>query len=208
MEYRVKTVLKSIAALAVLTTAGAASAADMQVQQDYSAPSASPFTGAYLGAHGGVVSPRKNPFRGGKGLDAGVQGGYNAELGPAIVGGELEGSYLGDAKVRVPDGRIQERFRVAAKAKAGVALDHTLLYGTAGLTMTKFRDSDGVQGPDGWKGGYLLGAGVEQSFGNGISGKVEYNRVFTDNVRTTAAGIASRSDVRDNVLKAGINYRY
>ncbi|WP_205279268.1 outer membrane protein, partial [Escherichia coli] len=81
---------------------------------------------AYIGAHGGVVSPKVNPLASGRDLTGGVQAGYNFQFGSGVVGAELEGSYLGN-EARVPNGRLRERFRGAAKLKAGVALDRTLL---------------------------------------------------------------------------------
>lgn len=164
--------------------------------------------GAYVGAHGGFVSRRLNPFKGGKGVAAGVQGGYQADVGGVVVGGEGELSYLGDAEVKVNGGKLEERHRLGLKAKAGVPLDQTLLYGTAGMAMTNFRDNGGVSGPDGWKAGYIVGAGIEQKFNDKISAKVEYNYTGTPNVRSFAGGVASEQDVHDHTVKAGVNYKF
>jgi len=176
----------------------------------YSEPASEPagWSGAYVGGHGGVTSPRINPFASGKGLNLGVHGGYNHDLGGAIVGGELDYSYLGDADVKARGGKLSERHRMAAKIKAGVPLDQTLLYGTTGLAMTKYRDGDNVTGPDGWKPGLLLGAGIEQKLTGNISARVEYNYVMTDNVKSSYQGVETRKDVHDHSVTAGVNYRF
>lgn len=204
---------KSLAAATIaVAVAGNVYSADLtnyntQQSFDYGNQPAFSWSGAYVGAHGGVASPKFSPLASGRGLTGGVQAGYNFQFGSGVVGAEVEGSYLGN-DARVPNGRLRERFRGAAKLKAGVALDHTLLYGTAGLTTTKFKDGNGVTGPDGWKQGYLVGAGVEQSFGGGLSAKFEYNYVSTGNVATTTSSGRSKTDVSDHVIKAGLNYRF
>jgi len=209
MSLSAKSIL--FAALAI-TAATNASAADLTTYQapdaGYEQPPAFNWGGAYFGAHGGVASPKLNPFASGKGLTGGVQAGYNFQVGPGIVGAELEGSYLGNNEVSVPNGKLEERFRGAAKAKAGLTFDRTLIYGTAGLTMTKFDSGKGISGPSGWKQGYLLGGGIEQGFGGGLSAKVEYNYVMTNDVTTYSSSGKSKTDLRDHVIKAGLNYRF
>jgi outer membrane immunogenic protein len=176
----------------------------------YSEPSSGStnWTGAYAGVHGGVTSPKINPFDGGKGLNLGVHGGYNADVGGAVVGGELDYSYLGDANVKVSNGHLNERHRIAAKAKAGVPLDQTLIYGTGGLAMTNYRDNGATSGPDGWKPGLLLGAGIEHKLTDNISARVEYDYVMTSNVRSFTAGTESKRDVHDHSITAGIDYKF
>lgn len=193
--------------------AGSASAADFStpypaLEPSYDEPAAFKWDGAYAGVHGGVASARANPFSGGKSLEGGVQAGYNFQAGPAILGIELEGSYLGKNELKVPGGKVEERYRGAAKARAGVSFDRTLAFGTAGMTMTKFEGGRGVSTADGWKQGYLLGGGIEQGFGGGLSAKFEYNHVTTNGVKTTTSAGTSKSDLTSHVFKAGLNYRF
>ncbi|WP_320202749.1 outer membrane protein [Agrobacterium rosae] len=196
--------LASIAASPVL----AADMANYEAPPAYNEAPSTSWTGAYVGGHIGAAMPSANPFKGGKGLALGAQGGYDYDLGSAVVGGEVEGTYLGDSKQKVPNGNLRERWRAAAKVRAGVKLDDTLVYGTAGLTVTSLRDGANVTGPDGMKEGYLLGAGAEHRFTPQISAKVEYNYVATDDVRTFSNGVASHTDLSDHVVKGGVNYRF
>lgn len=205
--------LKSFAAILLVSFAASpALSADLS---SYEAPPAyneelpsTSWTGAYVGGHIGAAMPRANPFKGGKGLALGAQGGYDYDMGSVVVGGEVEATHLGDTEVKVPNGHLKERWRAAVKAKAGVKLDQTLVYGTAGLTVTSLRDGNGVTGPDGMKEGYLLGAGVEHRFTPKVSAKVEYDYVATGDVRTFANGVASHTDLSDHVVKGGVNYRF
>lgn len=202
--------IATLSAPVVATSVSAADLTNYSAPPSYNEPVATGGTwdGAYVGAHAGTVSRRLNPFAGGKGLDAGLQGGYNADVGGMVIGGEGEYSYLGDADVRVNGGSLQERHRLAVKAKAGVPLDQTLLYGTAGLAMTNFRDNGAISGPDGWKAGYIVGVGVEQKLNEKLSAKVEYNYTGTPNVRSFDNGVGSERDVHDHTVKAGLNYHF
>ncbi|TGQ64939.1 MAG: porin family protein [Mesorhizobium sp.] len=189
---------------------GPAMAADLTTPA-YTDPPAFQWSGAYVGVHGGTAFTKMpNPFAGRNGWSGGVQAGYNIQTGPAVFGAEIEGSYLGGAEHDVQGGRIKEKWRGAAKAKAkaGMSFDQTLLFGTGGVALTKFDKSDGVTSSDGWKGGYLVGAGIEQGFAGGLSAKVEYDYVRTPDVETTSALGKSKETIGSHELKAGINYRF
>lgn len=174
----------------------------------YDAPAPFGWDGAYVGVHGGATTSRVNPLSGDRALMGGIQAGYDFQAGPAVLGVEVEASYLGNAERNVPGGKVRERYRGAAKAKAGVSLDRTLVYGTAGLTMTDYKGDSGTSVTDGFQKGYLLGVGVEQAFGGGLSAKVEYDYVATDDVKATTSSGASKTNLKDHVLKAGLNYRF
>ena len=208
MSFIARLLTAATAAIALATNAYAADLSNNSSGSfDYETTPAFSWSGAYIGAHGGLASPKVNPFTGGKGMTGGVQAGYNFQFGPGVIGAELEGSYMGN-EARVPHGRLSGRFRGAAKARAGLSFDQSLVYGTAGLTMTKFKDGDDVTGPSGWKPGYLLGGGIEQGFGGGLSAKLEYNYVTTKDVSTTTSYGTTKTNVHDHVIKAGVNYRF
>jgi outer membrane immunogenic protein len=192
----------------------AASAADLT--SSYEAPSynepagpSSDWSGAYIGLHAGTASDDLKPFSGESEFMGGIHGGYNTEINGVVVGGEAELSHLGDAEVDVPGGELKERYRLAAKGKVGAPLGSTLIYGTAGVAMTSLRDSGDTDGPDGWKPGWLVGAGVEQKFNDKLSGRVEYNYTRTANVRSFSDTTGTReTDIGDHTIKAGVNYKF
>jgi outer membrane immunogenic protein len=208
MSYGSKSFASLLLVVLAATPALSADLGSYEAPPSYNEETSTSWTGAYVGGHAGVAMPRANPFKSGKGLALGGQAGYDYDLGSVVIGGEVEITHLGDTEVKVPNGHLKERWRAAAKAKAGVKLDQTLVYGTAGLTVTSLRDSNGVTGPDGMKEGYLLGAGVEHRFTPKVSAKVEYDYVATDDVRTFSAGRSSHTDLSDHVIKGGVNYRF
>ncbi|TGV97364.1 porin family protein, partial [Mesorhizobium sp. M2D.F.Ca.ET.145.01.1.1] len=78
----------------------------------YNDPPASQWSGAYVGVHGGTAfTGMPNPFAGRNGFSGGVQAGYNQQMGPAVLGAEIEGSYLGGAEHNVQGGKIKEKWR-------------------------------------------------------------------------------------------------
>lgn len=164
--------------------------------------------GTYFGAHGGVGSQKSDLGEGDRDLTAGAQAGYNFQYGSSVLGIEAEASWIDNTRVKVPGGALNERMRTALKAKAGMTFNSVRVYGLAGITMTKFDEGAGVAGPDKWQQGYMLGAGTEKAFDGGLSAKLEYNRVVTEDVATSDDGLASKSDLRGYVFKAGLNYRF
>ncbi len=201
-----------VLALGAAFISGPVFAADLT--NAYEAPSynepaeqSSGWTGGYVGLHAGTASRHGNPFSGDREFMGGVQGGYNMETNGFVVGGELGLSHMGDTEVRVPGGKLEERYRVTAKAKAGMPLGDTLVYGTAGASMTSMRDGT-AQGPDGWKPGWLVGAGVEHKFNQQVSGVVEYNYNHISDVRSSTGGAFSETNVKDHTIKAGVNYHF
>ncbi len=183
-------------------------AADLSAP-DYQDPPAFSWSGAYVGAHGGPgFTGSPNPFADRNGVALGVQAGYNMQAGPGIVGAEIEGSYLGDTEHKVNGGKLKEKWRGAIKAKAGLTFDQTLVYGTAGYAMTNYKKGGDVRNDVGFKGGYLVGAGIEQAFAGGLSAKLEYNYIMTPDVRTRTVSGSSEKDINSHVIKAGINMRF
>ncbi|MBY5336935.1 porin family protein [Rhizobium leguminosarum] len=196
--------------------ASAADLADHRVPSapSYGAPGTFSWTGAYAGLHGGVAASKFGPFNNDRAPAVGAQVGYNFQAGSGVFGAELEGSYMNN-EVRVPGGKVESRFRGAAKAKAGLGFDRTFVYGTAGVTTTEFEGRHAASGsdmwksgPSSWKKGYLFGGGVEHAFSGGVSAKIEYNYVINNAVPTTSGGISSKSDLNDNVIEAGLNFRF
>lgn len=200
-----------VAGPALSTAALAADLTNSYEPPVYNEPAAGPssdWTGPYVGLHAGTGSEKISPFSGDKEFMGGIHGGYNAEMNGVVVGGEVEFSHLGDTEVDVPGGELKERYRLAAKGKVGAPLGSTLVYGTAGVAMTSLRDTSSAEGPDGWKPGWLVGAGVEQKFNDKISGRVEYNYTRTGDVRSFNGVSTNESHVSDHTIKAGVNYKF
>lgn len=191
-----------VAAAFSATTASAQDYSRFQPQTDW--------TGFYAGIHGGIA-PTKTPniFSEGAWL-GGLQAGYLSQFGSVVVGGELEGSYSGGQRHKTGGGgELNQYWTGAAKLKAGVALDGTLLYGTAGYGFAQLEPGKNVTSKSEWRGGMLFGAGVEQNLGNGLSVKLEYDQLRLNDVKTVVGGGKGYSDsLVNHTVKAGLNMRF
>lgn len=201
------------AGLAPLTVPAVATAADVASNYDNSQESSAGYdwSGTYAGAQVGITRDGfPNPFSGKTGWQIGAQGGINFQSGMVVYGGEVEGSYSTGATYNIGNGaKLERNWDAAAKVRAGVALDRTLVYGTAGYGVTKFEAKRNVTSGDNWEGGYLLGSGVEQALGDKLSAKAEYNYVDYGKVRSTISGVGNRAkDLDSHTLKLGVNYKF
>ncbi|MCX8569530.1 MULTISPECIES: outer membrane protein [Hyphomicrobiales] len=168
------------------------------------------WSGIYAGVNGGVASDGfPNPFSSKSGWQFGGQAGVNMQSGMFVYGAEVEGGYAG-AKHKLGGGaELKQSWNAAAKVRAGVALDRTLIYGTAGYAVSKFKPKSNVISDSKWDGGYLVGAGVEQAFTDNVSAKVEYNYVnYGDVSAVSTGGIRRSADLASHTVKAGLNYKF
>ncbi|WP_246088623.1 outer membrane protein [Phreatobacter stygius] len=167
------------------------------------------WSSSYVGLHGGMaLSGTPNPFSRRNGFAGGLQLGLLRQFGPAVLGTELEGSYLGRAEHGVPHGALQQTWRIAAKLRGGLSFDRTLVYGTFGYAMTRFNAVGDLTPRGSWQGGILWGGGIEQAFAGGLSARIEYNYVASRNVKSLSPAGISHSDLAGHIVKAGINYRF
>ncbi len=209
---------KSVAVLAGTVLFGSftfcAQAADLIISPAYQSEpvaaysAADPFTGAYIGGSIGVVT--SNDFNGDSNrATAGAQIGYLQQFGAFVIGAEAEAMYLNDLQYQLaPTGGLTQTWSLAAKARAGVALDHTLLYGTLGYGITDFGTYGDGMTADEIKGGVVFGAGIEQAFTDTISARVEYLQSRYDGVNSTAGGVARTDDLVNHAVKLGVNFRF
>lgn len=190
--------------------ATAAHAQDSRWSDPYTQAQVSDWTGFYAGIHGGLA-PKASDFNIFKdsSLLGGVQAGYTMQLGPAVIGAELEGTYARGIVHSVGTGELEQHWSGAAKVRGGLALGGTLVYGTAGYSFARLDAGNNVISDDQWVGGVLWGAGLEQSFGNGLSWRVEYTQTRFNDVDSTLVGNVHRSDdLTSHAVKAGLNFRF
>lgn len=122
----------------------------------------------------------------GGGAIVGVELGYNYQIDDIVVGGEADystgavGNSSADTYIPISSNRLSNFSTV--RARAGYALDHTLIYGTAGLALAKIsssavdyyiNDNYYNESTTGFRTGYVVGVGLEQALGSNVSLKVE-----------------------------------
>jgi len=186
---------------AIVAFAGSAFAADMMGATDYSyndpvAAGPHDWSGNYIGAQVGASSSRvPGPFTNRTGALGGVVVGKNMQSGNVVFGGELEGNFA-EAEHRIGNGKV------------GYAFDKTLVYGTAGYGVTRFKAKDNTTSAPGWEGGALVGAGVEQALSGPLSVKAEYDFQRFNDVKSRVNGVEQRNNLKNHSIKAGLNYKF
>jgi outer membrane immunogenic protein len=166
----------------------------------------------------------------------GLQAGYNYQIGNYVVGAETDYSWanLNDTKgiggAAVINGRAisaaasiktSQTSLGTVRLRAGYAFDNFLVYATGGYAYgaNKVDISASVSlGGVTWGGaagnnqthnGWVIGAGTEYAITKNISAKIEY--LYADLGSSTYWGGTVLSDsvsVKDNILRAGVNYKF
>ena len=246
----IKPLLAGLAGLTVLTleAAGSARAADVLVG---AAPVAGPppvvynWTGFYLGGNVGghfgnddistttgvaaidtISSTALKP----QGVLAGLQAGYNWQIGNVLVGIELDGNWMDGTASRTltnfgpPLNRgdvlatdVNPVFLTTVRPRLGVVFDRFLVYVTGGLAVSTFKTTDSfTQGGTVFatsksttRTGETIGGGLEYAFLDSWTFKAEYlytsfGSYDTDIQNNTVV----HHKYSDNIARIGLNYRF
>ena len=224
--------LAATAALAI--AASTAHAADLPGRYSpapaYNALPVFTWTGFYAGLNAGYGwnvgdSRYYDPaFRNGKrsgGFVGGAQAGYNYQFGMSVGGLETALQYAAVGNKGASYGTTyypgdSDGFFGTIRARAGVAFDRALVYGTGGFA---YGDIGGNRGYDTLLGyhsgdeinwGWTLGGGVEYAITNNFTAKVEglYVDLDTKDNYTLGGRVNVDRDAEFGVLRAGVNYKF
>ncbi len=215
-------VLASIGALAIVTTVGAANAADIarrQAMPTKAVPYAPIYnwTGAYIGINGGGGWGRSDvsaPFAsGGFRTSGGVVGGtlgYNYQMGQTVFGVESDvdwSNIRGSATCGLGFScETKNSWLATARGRIGYAFDRFLPYVTGGLAVGDIKSSvAGVGSSTTTKAGWALGGGIEAALSGPWTAKVEY--LYADLGRGSSI-LGSDTKFNTSLVRAGVNYRF
>jgi outer membrane immunogenic protein len=207
---------KSIFAGAVAATAlaGTALAADLPRRTAAAAPApvykAFNWTGAYAGVNAGYdfgkMTKSDSAVGNIDGYSFGGTVGYNQQIDQFVVG--VEGD-LATANVKGSTGANSAKISSlgTVRARAGVAVDRALVYGTAGYAGGNTKVTTAAGSASKWENGYAFGAGLEYAFTNNISAKAEYlyTHLNDKNYNLTAVTNAGSNT---NAIRTGVNYKF
>jgi outer membrane immunogenic protein len=197
------------------------------------APAAAAFswTGCYAGVHAGGGWMRDTfvggAFNGGGGF-AGGQLGCNLQAGAIVWGIEGEAAWSGltdhfhidQAGTSFSDTTTRNRWSADVAARAGIAVDRTLIYGKVGIaaggfafSFTQTVPAAAAQDGSATLAGLLLGAGVEYALTQNWSVKLEYDHVdYFGRIVGFDSPFLGHNPGTDaattDVLKLGVNYRF
>ena len=219
-------ILSALAGLLALATVSPASAADMPRKAVPSYVAAYNWTGFYLGINGGygwgtsdwssaVTSGSPKP----KGALAGGTLGYNLQTGVWVWGLEADLAYSwmkgsdsgGTGVCAAPGCETKNTYLATGRGRIGYAWGRWLPYITGGAAYgnIKMTPNTGVTETKN-KLGWTLGGGFEYGFGGPWSAKIEYLYVDLGKATCSAAACGIDTDVKfkENIVRAGLNYRF
>jgi outer membrane immunogenic protein len=153
--------------------------------------------------------------------------GYNWQVSSFVFGFEGDASWVGEYGSHLDDGVVgnpaftsstKETWLATARARAGYAVNNLLFYGTGGYAAAGVEAGVKDSGTNAvlasatsTRSGWTAGGGLEWGFAPNWSAKFEYLYMkFESAAFNTLAGEGPRSSVPldDNVVRAGINYRF
>jgi outer membrane immunogenic protein len=178
----------------------------------YYAPQTFSWTGLYVGVNGGWAGGSGGGDFGSPtgGLVGGTVG-YNYQVGQFVAGLESD---LDWADLHNSGGNLLGAYSdhvdslFTARARAGIALDRALIFGTAGYAGVEDHiTAPGLSTSD-WRNGGAIGGGIEYAFTNNISAKAEYIYVPLMSKSYSVGGATGSSDLDLSVVRAGLNYKF
>ncbi len=195
----------ALTALVLAAMNGAARAADLPYF-GYSAPTPyynwiGPYVGFNLGYQwGSATNSGANP----SGVIAGIQGGYNWQIGQLVFGAEtdLQGSGADD---RFAAWKFSNPWFGTLRARTGYAMNNVLLYATFGLAYGGGRVETAGLSESHSHTGWTAGGGVEVGLTPNWSAKAEYLFVDLSDHRYVLFGTTG---FESSILRFGVNYRF
>ena len=224
--------LRLVFAIAVLLPMPSALAADLDVPPPDLRQASFDWSGPYVGVFGAAVAV-DGTFDGvcscggaytdlehsGIGYAGGILGGWNYQIDSFVMG--IEGDWAFGGEVASNDDPLvltDLSFNNIAtlRARAGVALDNTLLYVTGGLAAVDMEFGAVITSnvnDSTWAYGWTVGGGLEHAFTPNFSGRIEYLYVGMDDTdfslvdaADTFDGTQSFNDI--HMVRAGLTYNF
>lgn len=198
--------------------AGPALAADLGTPEPLPTPPAmteaapaNNWTGFYLGVLGGYGWGTADTNAVGDidtdGFDFGGYAGANWQWGNFVIGGE--GDILGTGRDGSSGGiKAEQGLNGSLRARAGIALDRFLLYGTGGAAVTDLEMKGGGASDDATLWGWTAGAGVEGMLTNNITARVEYRYTDYEDKTFTLGGGPVNSDLSTHTIHGGLGVKF
>ena len=205
------------AAVALMVGVAGASAADIYspapvAEVIYNPAPAFSWTGGYagglIGYEWGNAKVQGGSNMNPDGFMGGVYAGYNFQTSNMFVMG-LEGDFtLSGAEDKAGGVRVENNWNGTLRARAGLAFDGFLVYGTGGLAIGKITTKlDGGGTNAGTHAGWTVGAGMEAAVTNNVIARLEYR--YTDYGKNTYdTAPKTRVDFNSSQVMAGIGFKF
>ena len=141
------------------------------------------------------------------GFDGGAYIGANHQWNQFVLGIEA------DALISGADGgsggiSADQDWSGSLRARAGIALDQFLLYGTGGVAVTGAEVSDATGSDSNTHWGWTLGAGAEAMLRDNVTARVEYRYTDYEDQTYTLGGSSGDVDLQTHSVRAGVGVKF
>jgi outer membrane immunogenic protein len=172
---------------------------------------ANDWTGFYLGAllgwtWGNAGTDEEGDIEG-DGIDGGVYAGGNWQFGQFVLGAEGD-LLLSGAEGSEDDVEFDQGVNGSLRARAGIALDRFLLYGTGGVAATELELSDDDSDDSNTLWGWTVGAGAEALVLDNVTARVEYRYSDYQDKEFRLDSGEGDSDFSTNSVRAGVGVKF
>ena len=203
-------------AVALMVGVGGASAADIYTPAPvaevvYNPAPAFSWTGGYMGGllgyEWGNANVKKGQDLSPEGWMGGLFAGYNFQTTGMFVAG-VEGDFTLSGATDSGGGvRVENNWNSTLRARAGIAIDRFLIYGTGGLAVSSMEVKSGGRNDAATHAGWTVGAGIEAAFTNNIIGRLEYR--YTDlGENNFATKPRTNVDFNSSQVMVGVGYKF
>ena len=141
------------------------------------------------------------------GVDGGGYAGATWQFGNFVLGAEADVLASGVESDEEPVG-VEQGVNGSLRARAGIALDQFLLYGTAGATLSEVEVSGLGAADEETLWGWTAGAGAEAMVFNNVTARVEYRYSDYEDQTFTLGGTETDADLTTHSVRAGIGVRF
>ena len=220
-----RVILTALAAAMALAVATPGQAADLPRKALPGGPVVAAFSwsGFYVGVNGGygwgkgdLTTALGGASISTKGGLFGATMGYNVQTGVWVWGfeGDLDMSTVkgtdASALVCLLGCEVKNTWLGTARGRIGYAFDRWMTYFTGGLAFGDIKVSNGVGSITKTQAGYALGGGAEWAWSGPWSAKFEYLYVDLGSAtcEATTCLLATTAKFKENILRAGLNYRF
>jgi outer membrane immunogenic protein len=164
---------------------------------------AGPYAGVTLGYQWGSID--NNPTRP-SGVAGGLEAGFNWQSGIFVYGGEADINLSAATDTFAP-WKFSNPWFGTVRARAGIAIDNILIFGSAGLAYGELTGStSGGPSESHTSLGWTAGLGAEVSFTQHWSAKAEW--LYLNLADRQFAVTAANNGLAANLVRLGLNYRF
>ena len=165
------------------------------------------YIGALLGYSWGEAETAAGSSADLDGFDGGAYIGANYQWNQFVLGIEAD-ALLSGVDGAAGGTSADQDWSASLRARAGIALDQFLLYGTGGVAASGMELSNAAGSDSNTHWGWTLGAGAEALLRDNVTARVEYRYADYEDKTYTLGGTSGDVDLQTHSVRAGVGMKF